>query len=171
MLDEAARALEALLLLACEPVEVSALASAVGLEESEVATCLATLARGYVEEGRGIRLERSRSGVRLVTAPEAGAAVARFQGLDKKPRLSAAALDALSIVAYRQPVTRSVVEGIRGVGSDHVLAVLLNAGLIEEVGRSESIGKPVLYGTTASFLEATGLTSLDELPPLEEPAS
>ena len=77
-------------------------------------------------------------------------------------------MDALAIVAYRQPVTRSTVERIRGVGSEHVLTVLLNTGLIEEQGRADSLGRPVLYATTPSFLEATGLTSLDDLPALEE---
>lgn len=168
MLDPVTRAIEALLLLTGEPLEVAVLASATGVEEEQAASCLAMLEQSYVDGGRGMRLERSRVGVRLVTAPEAADAVARFQGLDRTPRLSGAALDALAVVAYRQPVTRSDIESIRGVGSDHVLGVLMNAGLIEEVGRSDSIGKPVLFGTTPSFLEASGLTSLDELPPLEE---
>ncbi len=171
MLDPEARTVEALLLVSPEPVDIAALAAASDLADVQVADALAILERQYVEQGRGFRLERSRSGVRLVTAPEAGTAVARFQGFDRKPRLSAAALDALAIVAYRQPVARSVIESIRGVGSEHVLAVLMNAGLIEEVGRSDALGRPVLYGTTPAFLEAAGLTSLAGLPALDEMAS
>ena len=171
MLDPGTRTIEAILLLSPEPIDVEALAAACSLEEWKVVEGLQALEHFYVDEGCGIRLERSRLGVRLVTAPEAGPAVARFQGIDRKPRLSAAALDALAIVTYRQPVTRAFVESIRGVGSEHVLTVLLNAGLIEEVGRGDAIGRPVLYGTTPTFLEMAGITSLTELPPLDEAPS
>ncbi|MDB5057909.1 MAG: scpB, partial [Chloroflexi bacterium] len=85
---------------------------------------------------------------------------------ERPAKLSTAALDALAIEAYSQPVTRAVVESIRGVSSEHVLAVLLNLGLVEEVGRAETIGRPVLLGTTSGFLEAAGLTSLVDLPEL-----
>lgn len=170
MLDPDAQRLEALLFVSTEPVDPSTLCHAADLSVEQICAALDVLASHYESDAHGIRLERSGAGVRLVTAPEMGPAVARFQGLDKPPKLSAPALDALAIVAYRQPVTRSVIESIRGVGSEHVLTVLLNLGLIEEVGRAESIGRPVLYGTTPGFLEAAGLTSLADLPALEPAA-
>jgi len=95
--------------------------------------------------------------------------VERFLGLEATSRLSRAALETLAIIAYRQPISRPQVDAIRGVNSDGVIRSLLSKGLIEEVGRAEGPGRPILYGTTAAFLQAFGLTSLDELPPLEIP--
>lgn len=170
MLDPNAQRLEALLFVSSEHVDPESLCHAADLTSEQIEAALDVLAAHYEAEMHGIRLERSNAGVRLVTAPELGPAVARLQGLDKPSKLSPAALDALAIVAYRQPVTRQVIESIRGVGSEHVLTVLLNLGLIEEIGRADSIGRPVLFGTTPGFLEAAGLTSLADLPVLE-PAS
>lgn len=166
MLDQATCSIEALLFVSSEPIAVDELAGAAGLPEEHVMQALVELETMYVTTGRGIRLERNAGTVRLVSAPEAGPAIARLQGRDRPAKLSTAALDALAIVAYRQPVTRAVVESIRGVSSEHVLTVLLNLGLIEEVGRAETIGRPVLFGTTSGFLEAAGLTSLVDLPEL-----
>jgi segregation and condensation protein B len=171
MLDTTTRAVEALLFVSSEPVEPAILARASGVRIEDIEDALARLSLHYAETGHGIRVETSPGGARLVTAPETGTAVAALQGSDRPPRLSAAALDVLAIVAYKQPVTRTAIETIRGVGSDHVLAVLMNHGLIEDVGRAESLGRPVLYGTTPDFLQAAGLTTLSDLPPLsEEPA-
>ena len=152
MLEEHLSTLEALMFVSPDGLEHAALARAMGIELARIEPLLESLDAHYRATGHGIRVQRSGPLARLVTAPETGAAVARLTGDDRTPRLSAAALDTLAIVAYRQPVTRATVEGIRGVGSDHVLAVLLNLGLIEEVGRAESIGRPVLYGTSATFL-------------------
>jgi segregation and condensation protein B len=168
VLEPDSRLLEALLFVSPEPADLEALGRASALDGAQVEAALEALAEHYESQGHGIRLERSRAGVRLVTAPDMGAAIARFQGLDRPSRLSAAALDALAIVAYRQPITRSGVEAIRGVSSEHVLAVLQNLGLVEEIGRADSIGRPMLYGTTPAFLESAGLTSLAELPPLDD---
>jgi segregation and condensation protein B len=104
--------------------------------------------------------------VQLVTAPEAGALIARYVGADGG-RLSVAALETLAIVAYRQPVTRGVIERIRGVDSDYVLRSLMHRRLVVELGRADAPGRPFLYGTGFEFLERFGLTSLDELPPLD----
>jgi len=106
--------------------------------------------------------------VQLVTAPEAASYVERFLGLEARTRLSRAALEALAIIAYRQPITRPEIEAIRGVSSDSVLRTLLRVGLIEEVGRASTVGRPILYGTTFEFLQHFGLRSLHELPDLEE---
>jgi len=115
---------------------------------------------------RGIRLLIDGDRVELATAPEAGALVARYVGVDAI-RLSPASLETISIVAYRQPVTRAAIERIRGVDSDYTVRSLLHRRLIVELGRSDSPGRPFLYGTGFEFLERFGLTSLEELPPLD----
>jgi segregation and condensation protein B len=115
---------------------------------------------------RGIRLVANGDRVELVTAPEAGALIARYVGVDAV-RLSPAALETLAIVAYRQPVTKSAIERIRGVDSDYTIRTLLHRRLVVELGRSETPGRPFLYGTGFGFLERFGLTSLDELAPLD----
>jgi len=116
--------------------------------------------------GRGIRVVLNGDRVELATAPEAGALVARYVGADAI-RLSPASLETLAIVAYRQPVTRSAIERIRGVDSDYTVRSLLHRRLIVELGRSEAPGRPFLYGTAFEFLERFGLTSLTDLPPLD----
>ena len=115
---------------------------------------------------RGIRLVLSDDRVELVTAQEAGALIARYVGADAV-RLSPASLETLAIVAYRQPVTKSAVERIRGVDSDYTIRSLIHRRLIVELGRSDAPGRPFLYGTGFEFLERFGMTSLDELPALE----
>ena len=115
---------------------------------------------------RQIRLIVSGDRVELATAPEAGSLIARYVGSDAT-RLSAASLETLAIVAYRQPVTRAVIERIRGVDSDYSLRSLLHRRLVVELGRLDAPGRPFLYGTGFDFLERFGLTSLDELPPLD----
>ena len=115
---------------------------------------------------RGIRLVTSGDRVELATAPEAGRLIGRYIGADAT-RLSPAALETLAIVAYRQPVTKGGVERIRGVDSDYTMRALLHRRLIIELGRSETPGRPYLYGTDFEFLERFGLASLDELPPPE----
>lgn len=165
-LNEECALIEALLLLAPEGSSPGELARGADIAEERVDAALEQLDGHYRTEAHGLRVQRHAGLARLVTAPATSAAVGRFLKRDRPPRLSGAALDTLAIIAYRQPVTRAGIEAIRGVGSDHVLTVLLNLGLIEEVGRADSIGRPVLYGTTAAFLESAGIASLDELPPL-----
>ncbi|MBA2380904.1 MAG: SMC-Scp complex subunit ScpB, partial [Chloroflexi bacterium] len=116
--------------------------------------------------GRGVRLVLSGDRVVLVTAPDAGGLIARYVGADAI-RLSPASLETLAIVAYRQPVTKSAIERIRGVDSDYTIRTLLHRRLVVELGRSEAPGRPFLYGTGFEFLERFGLTSLEELPPLD----
>ena len=115
---------------------------------------------------RGIRLVESGERVELATAPEAGALIARYMGVDA-PRLSPPSLETLAIVAYRQPCTRATIERIRGVDSEYMIRSLLHRRLIIELGRSEAPGRPILYGTGFDFLERFGVTSLEDLPPLE----
>jgi len=161
---------EALLFVAEGPTTVERLAAALEVEVEAVEEALRELAEEYRE--RGIRIERLGKRVQLVSAPEAAPYVERFLGLGTTGKLSRAALETLAIIAYRQPITRAGIEAIRGVNSDSVLRTLLSWGLIEEVGRLEQAGRPILYGTTFAFLQHFGLQSLDDLPPLEgeEPA-
>ena len=158
--------IESLLFVADAPVTPTQLAAALDVEPKAVEEALDQLAVDY--QRRGLRLQRKAGRVQLVTAPEAAPAVERFLGLELSSKLSPAALETLAIVAYRQPVTRAQVEAIRGVNSDSVLRTLINKGLIEEVGRLEQVGRPILYGTTFEFLQYFGLQDLQDLPPLDE---
>jgi segregation and condensation protein B len=158
---------ESLLFIAGEPVTVTQLAHALELSPDAIEAALEQLTAACRE--RGVRVQRSGEGVQLVSAPEASTVIARFLGLGPPPRLSAAALEALAIVAYRQPITRAQVEAIRGVDSSGVIRALLARDLIAEAGRLETVGRPILYTTTGEFLRQFGLGSLAELPPIELP--
>ncbi|MFN8532722.1 MAG: SMC-Scp complex subunit ScpB [Dehalococcoidia bacterium] len=158
--------LEALLFVADAPVSAQRLAEALGWQEQEVIDALDAFEEQLVT--RGVRLQRHGGLVQLVSAPEAADAVERFFGLGSTARLSTAALETLAVVAYRQPVTRAQIEQVRGVNADRAIATLLAHGLIEEIGRLESAGRPAQFGTTIEFLEHFGLGSLAALPPLPE---
>ena len=156
--------LEALLFVAERPLTRRELAGLAGVELETVDARLGDLEVQLRD--RGIRLLSVGDRVELATAPEAGSIVARYTGAEGL-KLSPAALEALAIVAYRQPVTRGVVERIRGVDSDSVMRSLLHRRLIAEQGRAETPGRPILFGTSFEFLERFGLTSLDDLPTLD----
>lgn len=156
--------LEALLFVAERPLTRREIAAVARVDRATVDARLGDLEVALAD--RGIRLVLSGDRVELVTAPDAGALIARYVGADAI-RLSPASLETLAIVAYRQPVTKSAVERIRGVDSDYTIRTLLHRRLVVELGRSEAPGRPFLYGTSFEFLERFGLTSLDELPPLE----
>lgn len=157
--------IEALLFVADEPVSIGHLAEALEIPPGQVEDAVQALEERL--NGRGIRLQRMGTRLQLVTAPEAAPVVERFLGLGGRRRLSQAALETLAIIAYRQPVSRPQIEAIRGVNCDSVLRTLLSAGLIEEVGRAPTVGRPILYGTTFAFLQHFGLSRLEDLPPLE----
>jgi len=157
---------ESLLFVSDGPVSLGRLAEVLGVTTTRVERALETLEDGYGD--RGVRVEWSGSRVQLVTAPDAAASIQRFLGLETKMRFSRAALETLAIIAYRQPVTRPQIESIRGVDSDSVVRTLMSAGLIEELGRAPTVGRPILLGTTFEFLHRFALRSLDELPPLAE---
>ena len=160
--------LEALLLVAGDSATVEALARALGVSKDAVEDGLDALDVHYVAGGHGARMQRLGERVQLASAPEHGAIVSRFLGVPERTRLSPVVLETLAIVAYRQPVTRPEIESIRGVNCDHAMRSLLDHGLIEERGRADTPGRPAVYGTTMGFLEALGLRSLEELPPLPE---
>jgi segregation and condensation protein B len=156
---------ESLLFVADAPVPVSQLAEAIECEVREVEAALHVLVETYAE--RGIRVQRKGYQVQLVSAPEVAPYIERFLGLSLSSKLSAAALETLAIIAYQQPITRPQIDAIRGVSSDGVLRTLASKGLVEEVGRLETVGHPILFGTTFEFLRYFGLSSLNDLPPLE----
>lgn len=159
--------IESLLFVAGEPVTVTQLARILDVPADAVETALTELSAEC--HSRGIRVQRHGDSVQLVSAPEAAQAVARFLGLQANTRLSPAALEVLAIIAYRQPLTRAQIDAIRGVDSSGVIRVLLARNLIADVGRLETVGRPILYATTAEFLQQFGLTSLEHLPPLDFP--
>ncbi len=156
--------IEALLFVSPGLVSIYQLSKVLSLSESEVESLLADLEIHYKMGGHGIRLMRLNRKVQLTTAPELSSTVETMLGLQATSTLSQAALEALAIVAYKQPVTRPEVDAIRGVNSDGVLRTLLSKGLIEEVGREETPGRPILYGTTPEFLQHFGLDTLEALP-------
>jgi segregation and condensation protein B len=157
--------LEALLFTAPAAATAAQLAQALETTPREVEQAAAELDERY--DGGGLRLQRFRGRLQLTTAPETAEDVERFLGLEASSRLSKAALEALAIVAYQQPVTRPQIDSIRGVNSDTVLKTLLSHGLIEESGRAEAVGRPILYVLTPDFLQHFGLNALEELPPLD----
>jgi segregation and condensation protein B len=157
-------ALEALLFVAERPLGRREIAALAGTDRETVDARLGDLEVSL--QTRGIRLVVSGDRVELATAPEAGPLVGRHVGSGAS-RLSPAAIETLAIVAYRQPVTKAAVERIRGVDSDYTIRALLHRRLVVELGRSDAPGRPYLYGTAFEFLERFGITSLDQLPPLE----
>jgi segregation and condensation protein B len=160
--------LEALLFIAERPLSRREIATLAGVDRATVDALLGDLE--VTLRDRGLRLVAAGDEVQLVTAPEAGSLIARYTGVEGT-KLSPAALETLAIVAYRQPVTRGMIERIRGVDSDYVLRTLLHRRLVIEQGRADSPGRPILYGTGFDFLERFGLTSLDDLPALEPEAA
>jgi segregation and condensation protein B len=167
--------LEALLFAAPNEVNPAQLASVLEVPVNEVERGLRELEELYKEDdsGRGLRLQSFRGRYQLTTAPQFAPYVERFLGLESTTRLSRAALETLAIVLYRQPVTRPQIEAIRGVNSDGVVRSLLLKDLIQEIGRAEAPGRPILYSATPECLQYFGLSSLSELPPLnlDEPPS
>lgn len=160
-------ALESLLFVAATPIEIKQLSAVLDLESNIVAEGLQTLANQYKTTSRGLRLQERDGKFQLVTIPAVAPLVEDFLNLDLSTRLSIPALETLAVIAYRQPVTRTQIEAVRGVDSAGVLRSLLHRGLIEEIGRLEVAGRPILYGVTDLFMQHFGLTSLAELPPLE----
>jgi segregation and condensation protein B len=162
------RDLEAILLVADEPVPAAVLAEIVGARLSEVEELLIDLAGEYARDGRGFVLRAIGGGWRLYTSPGARAAVEAYLRAGQQSRLTRAALETLAVIAYRQPVTRFQVAAVRGVNVDGVFRTLASRGLIHEVGTDPGPGQATLYGTTPAFLEQLGLNSLDQLPPIKD---
>ena len=162
--------LEALLFIAERPLSSAELGDLAEVPRLQAEAALAALAERLDEDERGIRLQHHDDAWQLVTAPEVGARLAAYAAREEA-RVSPAALEALAVVAYRQPCTRADVERVRGVDSDYVIRSLMHRRLVVEVGRRDTPGRPVLFGTTFTFLERFGLTSLEDLPPLSSDAA
>ena len=164
--EEQLAALEALLFAAPGLTGINQLASALKVSAAQVKSLLEALGQRY-QSGRGIRLQRIKDQYQLVSAPEYAKLIEDFLGLEVTARLTQAALEALAIIAYKQPTTRPEVDSIRGVNTDGVIKSLLAKGLIEELGRSEAAGRPILYGVTPDFLQHFGLENLEQLPAID----
>ena len=165
-LEEAKAVLESILFVADEPVTIARLADALQAKRSLVREAARSLAQDY--DGRGLRVQYHDDHVQMVTAPEIAPYVERFLGLQFSGKLSAAALETLAIVAYRQPITTPEIEAVRGVNCQGVLKSLVARGLVEVTDRLDTVGRPVVYGTTFEFLQYFGLSNLAELPELED---
>ena len=160
---------EAILFASDAPLSPGEIARAdEALDEDRVEEALAVLRAEYDNTGRAFELREVAGGVQLMTRPEYAPYLERFDTVPKSSRLSGPALEALAIVAYRQPVSRLEVEYVRGVNSTGVIRTLLDRELIEAVGRGEGVGRPLLYGTTSRFLEHFGFPSMEHLPRPEE---
>ena len=163
---EEVRAAEAVLMVAEEPVEPSLLAQLLEVSPARVEELCAELAASYEAEGRGFVLARVAGGYRFQSHPDLSPYVERYALRGQSARLSAAALETLAIVAYKQPISRAQVAAIRGVDVDGVMRTLQRRGYIDEVARDPGPGQAVMYGTTPAFLERLGLDSVADLPPL-----
>ncbi len=163
---EELRAIEAVLMVVEEPVEAGLLAQLLEVAPARVEELCAELAAAYEDEQRGFVLARVAGGYRFQSHPELASYVERFALWGQSARLSAAALETLAVIAYKQPVSRAQVAAIRGVEVDGVVRTLERRGYIEEVARDPGPGQAVLYGTSRLFLERLGLNSVDDLPPL-----
>jgi segregation and condensation protein B len=158
-LEQLRSVIESLLFVAGRPLELNELRKLLPLEQARLRE-----AEECERAGRGIRVQRMGDAVQFVSAPENARFVASLLGLPTQVKLTNAALETLAVVAYRQPITRSQIEFIRGVNSDRALSSLVQHGLATEVGRAATVGRPTLFGTTSEFLQQFGLTSLEALP-------
>ena len=161
-------ALEAVLFSLGEAVEIDRLAEALEVREDEVKNAFKNLQKKYEKENRGLKLIEIENSVQMCSNPDYFECIKRVTQIKKQAGLSSAALETLSIIAYNQPVTKGTIEFIRGVDCTYSVTRLLERGFIDELGRAETPGRPILYGTTAEFLRCFGLKSLEDLPPLPE---
>ena len=159
--------LEAILFVASGPVTAAQLSATLTVSIQDIENALTLLSNRYASSG-GLSLQWHSGKVQLTTSAIMGSIIERFLGLESSSRLSKAAMETLSVICYQQPATRPQIDSIRGVSSDGVIKSLLNKGLIQEVGRAEGPGRPIMYATTPDFLQNFGLNSLKELPLLED---
>lgn len=162
--DDVCTAVEALLFASPLPLTESQIARIIGRNKQQVQYIIDTLNSHYMEWGRAFRIERFGEGFRLYTLPEYDNYISRLVDIPRPAKLSRAALEVLSIVAYRQPVIKSEIERVRGIESDGVIRTLIERGLIAICGRSDGPGRPLLYKTTSEFLEFFGISDISQLP-------
>lgn len=166
--EQLQRAIEAILFAAGEPVPISRLAFALETDPSDIEKVGDALADDYAFQRRGIRILKLDKAYQMVSSGEMADFVTKALETRKPPKLSASQLETLTIIAYYQPATKAMVEQIRGVDSSYSVAALLNKKLIAEAGRLNVPGRPIQYQTTADFLRTFGISSLQELPPIEK---
>lgn len=166
--EQLQRAIEAILFASGERIDVSRLAAVLETDESEIVSAAEALSNQYAFERRGIRVIKLEKGYQMVSSGEMADYVTKALETRKPPKLSSSQLEALTIIAYYQPATKAMVEQIRGVDSSYSVAALMNKKLIEEAGRLNVPGRPIQYKTTPDFLRTFGLSSLEELPPIEK---
>ena len=166
---EIKRAIEAILFAAGDPVGVDRMAIAIGAGRDQIEENLKALMDAYSFERRGMRIIRLEDAYQMVSAQELSEVISRALETRTPPKLSASALETLTVIAYYQPTTKAFVEQIRGVDSSYTISALLNKKLIEEQGRLSVPGRPILYGTTPDFLRTFGIASLDDLPEVDLP--
>jgi segregation and condensation protein B len=167
-LSPEARAVEAVLIVAVEPVPAGLLAELLELPVERIDPICDELVQSCQDQGRGFEVVRIAGGFRIQTHPDLAPYVERFANVGVSSRLSAAALETLAIVAYKQPVSRAQIAALRGVNVDGVVRLLEHRGYIAPVGRAAGPGQAVLYATTDAFLERLGLDRLEQLPPVED---
>ena len=160
--------LEVLLFVAPGPVTITQLAQSLGKSSEDIEGALNRLSAYYDTRGT-LSVQRHMGRIQLTTSSTMAVVIEQFLGLDASSHLSRAALECLAVIAYQQPVTRPQIDSVRGVNSDGVIKSLLNKGLIQEIGRAEGPGRPIMYGCTTEFLQYFGLNSISELPPLQAP--
>ena len=159
-----AAAIESLLFVSGRPLERAELRKLLNIYDADLMDGLQALTESLESQGRGIRMQRLGEQVQLVTAPENARYVAALLGLPMIARLTTASMETLAVISYRQPITRGQIEAVRGVNSDRALASLIQHGLVAEIGRAQTVGRPALFATTPEFLQQFGLTSLGQLP-------
>ena len=167
-IQEMATAAEALMFVSAEPLVLSDLRRVLAVRQATLERVLDYLGKTLAEGKRGVRLQRYNDAVRLVSAPETALYIDKLKGHQASQRLSDAALETLALIAYRQPVTRPQIEAVRGVDCTGVTNTLLQRGLIQEMGRLDTVGHPILYGTTLAFLQHFGLERPEQLPPIDD---
>ena len=167
-LNDLMRAIEAILFAAGERVEISRLAQTLEVDPKDIVQATDTLADQLAYDRRGIRILRLETGYQMVSSGEMADYITKALETRKPPKLSSSQLETLTIIAYYQPATKAMVEQIRGADSSYSVAALLNKKLIEEAGRLNVPGRPIQYRTTPDFLRTFGLSSLEELPPIDK---
>jgi segregation and condensation protein B len=165
-IEERMSVIESLLFASSTPLKVREIAATMGIDEETSVRLVEMVADRLKEHGHGVQVVRVAGGYQMTTVPENAFFVSQLSRLEERRSLSPAAIETLAVVAYRQPVTRAEIEAVRGVQCAGVLANLVARGLIEEKGRKETVGRPLIYGTTEAFLRAFGLDSPADLPPL-----
>lgn len=168
-LDEVKRCMEAVLFAAGEPVGQVRLAMAIGVGIDQIQQAAKELMDAYSFERRGMRIIALDDAYQMVSAQDMSDVITRALETRKPPKLSASALETLTVIAYYQPCTKAFIEQIRGVDSSYTISALLSKSLITEQGRLSVPGRPILYGTTPDFLRTFGLTSLEDLPEVDLP--